>query len=99
MYTGVTNLVLFYRPDFINLTVCIIALYMMFNTDRITRTRFRMLVLGIIISIIYDLIWLYMKHSEYSDDGKSDGGMEKNIKKFSLMMSYISLLLRVSHIF
>ena len=95
MYTGVTNLVLFYRQDFINLTVCIIALYMMFNTERITRTRFRMLVVGIILSLIYDLTWFYLKHSEYSDEPKADSGMEKNLKKFSLMMSYASFILRV----
>jgi len=96
MYTGLTNLVLFYREDFINMTVCIMGLYMMFNTDRITRTRFRMLVLGIIISWIYDLLWFYMKHAEYSIEGKHDGGMEKNVKKFSLMMSYASFILRVN---
>jgi hypothetical protein len=97
MYAGLTNLVLFYRQDFINLTVCVVALYMMFNTERITRGRFRMLVLGIILSLIYDLVWFYLKHHEYSDE-KSDTGSEKNLKKFSLMMSYASFILRVSEI-
>lgn len=72
---------------------------MMFNTDRITRTRFRMLVVGIFISWIYDLCWFYIKHQEFSDEGKSDAGMEKNVKKFSLMMSYASFILRVNWIF
>jgi hypothetical protein len=61
LYTFFTILVLFFRPDFINLTVCVVALYMMFNTDRITRFRFRLLVLGIIITLIYDVIWFVMK--------------------------------------
>jgi hypothetical protein len=61
LYTFFTILVLFFRPDFINLTVCVVALYMMFNTDRITRFRFRLLVLGIIITLIYDIIWFVMK--------------------------------------
>ena len=34
IYTGLTILVLFKRSDFINLTVCTVALYMMFNTER-----------------------------------------------------------------
>lgn len=95
LYTGVTCLVMFLRPDFLNLTICTTALYMMFNTDRITKGRFRMLVLGILISIIYDLFWFYMKHAEYTAEPKVDGGGEVRIRKFSLMMSYASFLLRV----
>lgn len=95
LYAGITNLVLFYRPDFINLTVCVVALYMMFNTDRITRNRFRLLVLGIFISLIIDVFWFWIKHSEYASEPKADSGMEKNVKRFSLMMSYASFILRV----
>lgn len=38
---------------------------MMFNLDRVTKGKFRILVLGVFISLIYDLLWFYMKHSEY----------------------------------
>jgi hypothetical protein len=62
IYTVLTILVLFHRPDFINLTICIIALYMMFNTERITRSTFRGLVLCIFISLLYDLLWFSIKH-------------------------------------
>lgn len=65
IYTVLTIFVLFKRTDFINLTICTVALHMMFNTDRITRTRFRMLVLGIFITLIYDLIWFILKTQEY----------------------------------
>jgi hypothetical protein len=96
IYTVLTNLVLFHRSDFINLTVCVVAIYMMFNTSTITRTRFRMLVLGIFITLVWDLIWFSLKHSEYSDDLKHDGGNERGIRTFSLYMSYISFIVRVS---
>lgn len=68
---------------------------MMFNTDRITKGRFRMLVLGIFITFIYDILWFCMKHAEYSEEPKADGGGEVRIRRFSLMMSYASFLLRV----
>jgi hypothetical protein len=68
IYTVLTCFVMFSRPDFLNLTVCTTALYMMFNTDRITKTRFKILVLGIFISIIYDVFWFIMMHYEYSAD-------------------------------
>jgi lipopolysaccharide export LptBFGC system permease protein LptF len=56
------------RPDFINMTVCIVALYMMFNTERISKTKFKMLVFGIIISLLYDIVWFIMAHSEYANE-------------------------------
>lgn len=86
---------MFSRPDFVNLTVCTTALYMMFNTDRITKTRFKILVLGIFISIIYDLFWFIMMHYEYSAEIKTDGSGEANVRRFSLFMSYASFILRV----
>lgn len=96
LYTVLTVLVMYLRPDFLNLTICTTALYMMFNTDRITKLRFKMLVLGIFISIIYDIFWFVIKHSEYAYETKTDGGGEASIRRFSLMMSYASFLLRVS---
>jgi hypothetical protein len=37
LYTMLTVLVMFLRPDFFNLTICVTGLFMMFNTDRITK--------------------------------------------------------------
>ena len=37
LYTFLTILVMYLRPDFFNLTICVTAQYMMFNTDRITK--------------------------------------------------------------
>jgi hypothetical protein len=84
------------RPDFFNLTICVTALYMMFNTERITKGRFRALVVGIFITLIYDGIWFYIKHAEYTEEPKTDGGGEVRVRRFSLMMSYASFLLRVN---
>ena len=98
MYTVLTILVMFYRPDFLNMTVCIVALYMLFNTERITKGKFKLLVLGILLSLLYDGVWFYIKHTEYADDRKNDATGETSLRKFSLMMSYTSFLLRVSNL-
>ena len=71
-YTCLTCLVMIYRSDFINLTVCVTALYMLFNTHTLTRTRFRVLVLGIFISIVVDIFWFIIKWREFSKDDKED---------------------------
>ena len=97
IYTLLTLLVMFLRPDFLNLTVCIIGIYMMFSIDTISKGKFRMLVLGVLISIFYDLAWFFLKHSEYvADDKINDGSAETTIRKFSLTISYASFFFRVS---
>jgi len=87
--------VLFYRPDFINLTVVTAALFMLYNPDRIKKWTFRMLVLGIFMTIIYDLVFFFFMDYSVADTG--DGGLEKSVKSFSRMMSIISFFFRVSY--
>jgi hypothetical protein len=70
---------------------------MLNNLDTITKGKFRVLVLGVFLSLIYDMVWFYMKHSEYSND--TDGSNETGLRKFSLIMSYASFLLRVRLIY
>lgn len=53
------------------------------------------MVLGIFISIIYDLFWFSIKSLEYSSDLKSDAGLERRVRIFSLYMSYISFFVRL----
>jgi cell division protein FtsW (lipid II flippase) len=62
-YTFLTVLVMFCRPDFINMTVCICAIFMMFNTNTITKGKFRALVLGIVFTLVVDIFWFIMNHS------------------------------------
>lgn len=96
IYTGLTIMIMVKREDFINLTVCVVAIYMMFNTDTISRDRFRGLVGGIIVSLIFDVVWFVIKHYEYSSESQSDGGLETGIRQFVLILSYISFIIRVS---
>ena len=57
-----------------------------------------MLVVGVVISLFYDIAWFYLKHSEYAADEKlGDGSAETVVRKFSLTMSYISFIFRVSY--
>lgn len=72
LYTMLTCFVLFFRTDFLNLTVCTSAIYMLLNTDRIKRWTFRALVFGIFLSLLYDLFWFMM--NDVSND-TADGGL------------------------
>ena len=93
IYTVLTCFVLFFRTDFINLTVCTAAIYMLLNTDRIKKWTFRALVFGIFISLAYDLFW-FLFIQDFNAD-QSDGGVEKAVKGFSLSVSYLSFFFRV----
>ena len=44
------------RPAFISLTVCILAFYVLNNTDKINRRTFRGFVLLIFVSVAYDAV-------------------------------------------
>lgn len=68
---------------------------MMLNTHRITQSTFRVLVGAVFFSLFYDLFWFGMISSQYDQDTKYDGGLERNIRKFSLTMAYISFFLRI----
>lgn len=92
IYTALTCFVLFFRPDFINLTVCTAAIFMLVHTDNIKKWTFRILVLGIFISLLYDLFWFMLQ--DYSSD-TSDGGVEKSVRNFSLSVAYFSFFFRV----
>jgi hypothetical protein len=92
IYTINTCFVCFYKPDFVNLTICTSAIYMLHNTDKIRRWTFRVLVLGILLSELYDLFW-FMVQDVNADI--SDGGIEKAVKNFSLIMSYFSFFFRL----
>jgi len=77
--------VLFYRPDFVTITVCTIATYMMMNTENVKKWTFRLLVFAIFLSIIYDIIWFMFE--DLSSEHTEDGGVERGIRTFSLRMS------------
>lgn len=88
-----TLMVLFFRTDFLNLTICTTAIYMLNNTDRIKRWSFRVLVFGIFLSLVFDVLWFYLQ--EQSNDA-GDGGVQHSVRSFSLSISYLSFFFRVS---
>jgi hypothetical protein len=70
-----------YHADFMNMTVCCLAIYMLSNPDIVDKTSFRLLVAGTIISLLYDFIWHFMQSSEA--DEASESGMAGSIRTFT----------------
>ena len=86
------------RPDFLNLTICAIALLQLNSIQTVRKTTFRWLIVGIMVSFIYDIFWLSMEWEEFEDDlteTKEDGKIEQGVKQFSLYISVVSLFFRI----
>jgi hypothetical protein len=47
------------RPDFLTTLVCTLTIFFLNDTEDINRDKFRALPLILLISIIYDAIWLF----------------------------------------
>lgn len=94
LFTIVTCLVHFYKADFVNLTVCTVAIYLLTNAKDAQPRQFRFLVAGTMLSFVYDILWLILRSGDLSGDDEEDGGMEASVRKFSLWMTIISLVFK-----
>jgi hypothetical protein len=77
----------------LNLTVCTAAIYILSNTNRIKKWTFRVLVLGIFLSLIYDLIW-FLLFNDINND-LEDGGVTRSVRTFSLLVAYLQFFFKV----
>jgi hypothetical protein len=56
------------RADSLNVTICALALYLLTNTNQMKRRHFRFLIIAIVLSLIYDLIYMLMHESNKSGE-------------------------------
>ena len=52
------------------LTICLTAMYMLLNTDRIKKATFRNFVYFLLASFVFDIFWLFASWSAYVDEKK-----------------------------
>lgn len=83
-----------HRKDMITITVCASAFYMLSYPETTRRSQFRLLVVLIFVSIFQDVFWFALNKD--TEDDEDDGGLEKGVKKFSRIFSFISFAWRVS---
>ncbi len=95
IFAIVTCLIHFYKADFVNLTVCTVAIHMLSSPKDVKPTQFRYLVAGTILSFVYDIVWLLLRGPDMVGDDEEDGGMEASIRKFSLFMTIIGMVFKV----
>lgn len=72
-WTIATSFVCFEKPDFLNLTIGIMGLFLFLDPQQIKQSYLRLLVMVMPLSEFYDGIWLYEKTSEYYEDQGENG--------------------------
>jgi len=95
IYLIITMLVTIYKYDFVNLTCAVLALYMLTNLHSTKPKFFRCLVAGIVLSLVYDVLWFWEKYRAFNEDDDEDGGMERTLRRFSLTMATISFFFKI----
>lgn len=68
IYLIITQFSMYYRPDFMSCTAVAIGIYAVMNPHNITRQLFRILVVFLFITFIYDFIYLIFIHSSEAVD-------------------------------
>ena len=61
--------------------------------EALRRYRFRQLVALFGVSFIYDILWFFINRDD--EDDEEGGGLERNVQKFSRIISYISFFWRI----
>ena len=94
IYFILTCFSMFYRADFLSLTCCAVGLLVLDNPDLITRATFRRLALCIVLSWIYDIVFLLFIR-DGNAEAEADGGTESTVRAISLLFCYISFFFRI----
>ena len=95
IFACLTMLLMLKRPAFVNITVAALAFYVLENPQNISRQTFRGLVLLIVLSWVYDFIWLFFIDASVSEEDEEDGGNEYKLRRFIRVLSYIALMFKV----
>lgn len=72
------------RPDFLTGLVCVLAIFYLSDNEEINRDKFRLLPLLQLFSIIYDFIWLFFVQNMVEEGEKTEKGLERSVKAFSV---------------
>jgi hypothetical protein len=79
--TVITCLTCFFKADFINLTVCAVAIHVLVNAEYEKQGTFRVLTFMTICSLVTDILWLAMRPGSDGDPEYTSG--EGGVAKFS----------------
>lgn len=88
----------FDRADFATTIVGLLSIIFLSENEFVNRDHFRYIPVLMLITIIYDCIWLFAIQDRAREGAATDGGIEANIVYLALLFNYIQLFFKVSQI-
>ena len=82
------------RPDFLNLSIGCIAIHFLSNREKIKKSSFRNLVLGMVVSFLFDAFWISMEWDAFTEASEDDSTEDLDLKSFTFQIALTSLLFR-----
>ena len=83
------------RPDFLTQLTIVLAIFFLSNPDMVKRNHFRALPVLLLISMIYDAIYLFGVQ-EVQNEGRAEGNIEAPVKAFAIEMAFVAFCYKVS---
>ena len=81
------------RPDFIDLTFCSICIYGVIMKAQIHRKAYRVAVVGIALSFLFDFFYLVV-YSEYYWFRARGWDYELYVRRFVLILNYVKIIVK-----
>ena len=93
VYLVVTCFSCYYRPDFMSLTAITMGIYAVECPHFFRRWVFRLLVVFMVLTMVFDFLHLVILHDSGEDD-EMDCDLTKNVRRFSYFFAWVSFLMR-----
>ena len=103
IYLLLTLLLWIHKPEFLNLAIWCVSSYLLpfmrlpgdLNSPRHKKKAIRIAVVLIFFSWIWDIVWLIFCFGDWWGELKYDGNIEQGLRRFWVVMTIISMVLRV----
>jgi hypothetical protein len=95
IYTILTLLINIMRPDFHNLSICVLSLFFLTMPVFIRRWSFRVITFMIVFTIFYDSLWLILNMMPWWRSEPYDGDSEKTLRQFAIVITFMSMFFRI----
>ena len=87
----------FDRADYVTSIAAILAIFFLNDNSDINRDKFRYLPIVMLISVVYDIIWLFLIQDRAHEGEVSEGGLESTVINVAIWASYANLFFKVSY--
>jgi hypothetical protein len=77
------------------MTLCALTFFLFANVAKVRQWHLRFIAFALLISWVYDLIWLIFNTSNYWSSQLYDGDAELGLRRFVILMSYIAFFFKL----